>query len=161
MRCMARARELSSELTAALIDAGFTSPSGRASVRQLALASGIQPATLSRLFRGGVVNPSRDVVKKVAEALGQDPATLSSWIGSIWTDGRRPYEPPEGSEVLTPKQREIVDQIITAFIEVSRHKKSPPPLAFSSAAVAEISRRTKLAPGEVAKILKSPLGGAG
>lgn len=109
----------------ALLEAGFTGPTGAPSLRRLAEAMDVHPSTVSRVIRGTNARGARpDFVRKLAEALKRKPEVVAAWAGERWEAGLEAYSPPDGSETLTLRQREAADRMIRAFIEVNRRERS-------------------------------------
>lgn len=94
----------------------------RPSIRALARAA--QTATKSnrpsveavRRMLHGIVASEPETIAAVAEALRLDVRTVSSWAGTA-RSVVEPYRPPAEADLLTPKQRKAVDQIIRAMTD--------------------------------------------
>ncbi len=58
------------------------------SLRRLAARCGITPAYLSRVERGEVAPPGEETLKRLAEALGEDPDVTLAMAGKVSADLR-------------------------------------------------------------------------
>ena len=67
----------------------------------------------------GAAPPDRDSLRSLAAPLG---LSIEELEGLIETAQQQPdpYVPPAGSERLTPRQREVVTEVILAFLESNR-----------------------------------------
>ncbi|QDF15457.1 helix-turn-helix DNA-binding protein [Gordonia phage Mollymur] len=153
MARMPTSEELAEPWHSALVDAGFVGPQGIPSVRQLAVAIDVHPSTLSRLIRGANARqPRPELVQKVAKALKRKPQEIAEWAGEQWESGLGSYDPPEGSETLTLRQRESVDRIIRAFMEVNSRQRAR--RAIDSKMVRELAKATNKTRVQIADILE-------
>ncbi|NKY95590.1 helix-turn-helix domain-containing protein [Gordonia sputi] len=137
----------------ALLNAGFTGPHGDPSLRQLALAVDIHPSTVSRIIHGTNTRGARpEYLGRIAKALRTDPAKVAEWAKSEWREGPGPYTPPAGTEILALRQRETVDRVIRAFIEVNQRARTR--RALDSKTVVELAKATRRSRREIADILE-------
>lgn len=58
------------------------------SVRKLAARVGVQPSYLSKVERGEVAPPSEATIRRLADALGEDPDVLLALAGKVSADLR-------------------------------------------------------------------------
>ncbi|HWC20839.1 MAG TPA: hypothetical protein VG502_00940 [Flexivirga sp.] len=65
---------------------------------------------------GGTETPSDAIVSALAKALRLPVKLVASWVGQS-RELEEPYDPPEGSDRLTRKQREALDQLIRVMID--------------------------------------------
>lgn len=137
----------------ALLNAGFTGPYGDPSLRQLALAVDIHPSTVSRIMHGTNARGARaEHIEGIAKALRMDPVKVAEWAKSEWREGPGPYTPPAGTEILTLRQRETVNRVIRAFIEVNQRARTR--RALDSKMVIELAEATRMTRREIADILE-------
>lgn len=150
---MPNANELPEPWYTALTDAGYVGPYGEPSLRKLAEGIDAHPSTVSRLIRGANAKGARpELVAKIADALGRKPEDVASWAGEQWQAGLGPYSVPSGAESLTLRQRESVDRVIRAFIEVNRRERSR--RALDTKMVRQLAKATGKTRVEIADILE-------
>lgn len=95
---------------------------GISSERHLAREVGVHATTIGTMLRGTrATKPA--TLRKVADVLGLDVKTVTAWANqSLASQG--PYVPPERSELLSPTQRQALNMVITAMLEVHEESES-------------------------------------
>ena len=86
-----------------------------ASLRALAEDSGVHPSSLSSMMSGKTRNPAPVTVTKTAESLGMNEIEFRRLVG-LSARQPRPWTPPEYADLMTPKQRSVVESIIREFV---------------------------------------------
>lgn len=121
-------------------------------MRQLAERIGVHRSTVYRTVHGlNASAPLPGMVRALAEALGQSPATIASWTGSSFAAGATAYEPPDGTEYLSHRQRDALTLIINSMIaeaERARQRKS-----MNSRAVVRLAKVAEIPRWKAADIL--------
>lgn len=98
-----------------MVRAKATDPrNGRPSWTRLAELAGVGTSTISNMVRG-TKRTSPDTIQKVADVLRVSAQDVSAWLGLSRPVGTR-YEPPPEADLLTPRQREAVNELIRAIV---------------------------------------------
>ncbi|WP_436702159.1 helix-turn-helix domain-containing protein [Nocardioides sp. BYT-33-1] len=87
---------------------------GRPSWNQLAEIAEVSTSTITAMVSGGRAT-SATTIRKVAGALGVSPEEVSRWLGRS-RPVSDPYEPPAEADLLTPRQRKALTELIRAFV---------------------------------------------
>ena len=150
--------DLPDEWKNALIAAGMTTSAGEPSLRMLAQEVGVHPATISRMIKGANAGrPNSKLIKAVSRALDVPEKDVTEWTGHEWLNPTGEYIPPEGSAVLDHRQRETVNRIIQAFIDINlRERTGPRPRrSLDSKMVAKLAEKTGYTRPEMADLLEA------
>ncbi|MFF0710882.1 hypothetical protein, partial [Gordonia sputi] len=111
-----------------------------------------RPTATSRNFEANARGARAEHIEGIAKALRMDPVKVAEWAKSEWREGPGPYTPPAGTEILTLRQRETVDRVIRAFIEVNQRARTR--RALDSKMVIELAEATRMTRREIADILE-------
>lgn len=107
--------EPTGEWAKAMIRAKATDPrNGRPSWNMLAELSGVSTSTITKMI-GGERRTSPTTVRKVAQALRVAPEKVSGWL-QLATPVREAFEPPPEADLLTPRQRKAVTELIRSMV---------------------------------------------
>ncbi|QAU06590.1 immunity repressor [Gordonia phage Culver] len=116
---MQRNNEVPQPWHKAMLKQGLTNPrTGEPSYNALAKEAGLHTTTVVRLITGRA-DPrlvEKQTLERVAEALSVPLKKVTEWLGESWDATAPPYAPPTGSEVLTSRQRKVLDDLIRTFI---------------------------------------------
>ncbi|MDE8648164.1 helix-turn-helix transcriptional regulator [Rhodococcus qingshengii] len=90
-------------------------------MRQLAEMSGIHATTIQRIVdkRVGPQGASPETIQRLANALQVRESEVAKWAGQNW-NGNGPYVPPKEADLLGPRQRKALNEIIKAMAELQR-----------------------------------------
>lgn len=98
-----------------MIRAKATDPrNGRPSWNRLAELAGVGPSTITHMVRG-TKRTSPETIQRVADVLRVPAGEVSAWLGLTRRVGER-YAPPPEADLLTPRQREAVNELIRAIV---------------------------------------------
>lgn len=101
--------------------AGMVDPrTGEPSLQALSRETGIHPSSLSRIVTGRTKTPRLATVQSIAKALDTDVVTVAGWIGITWANAPEAWEPPEESALMSPRQREVVEELIRQLVKASQ-----------------------------------------
>lgn len=81
------------------------------SLRQVASRIGIEPAYLSKIERNEFAPPSEDVIRKLAEELGENPDMLLAMAGKVSTELRQ----------IVLKRPQLVGELLRNISEMPDH----------------------------------------
>ncbi|WP_329405492.1 hypothetical protein OG563_26890 [Nocardia vinacea] len=115
---MARGKTAAEPWASAMIAKGYTNPrTGEPSMRLLAEAADLGPATVHRLIGGeSGITPDPRTIRKIAAALDQPVRIIREWLA---VDGVG-WQPPAGMDILTAEDVEALDAIIARLIKMRR-----------------------------------------
>ncbi|WP_157978336.1 MULTISPECIES: hypothetical protein [Nocardia] len=106
-----------------MTEKGLVNPrTGKPSMRELAGAAGLAPATVQRLIgatatgSGHRNTPDTKTINKLAQALELSTDTIRDWFAIEGED----WEPPSGMNVLTQDDLMTVDAVILRLIAMRR-----------------------------------------
>lgn len=101
--------KLTNRLSQALVTAGYTdSRNGNPSVRALANDLDLNNSRVARFFFHGS-KMQLDARQRIADALGIELSELDSEVSATRVDS---YSPPEEANLLTPRERRLVNELI-------------------------------------------------
>jgi hypothetical protein len=106
--------EIPQRVSEAMVKAGAVDPrNGNPSLRQLGVMAGVHTTTVGNLILRGVrISPEN--LTAIAEVLRVKPDDLLEWCAG---EKVRLYSPPAGAELLSERERRIVDEMIRVLIE--------------------------------------------
>jgi len=93
------------------------------SLRQVAMAAGLEPSFLSKIERGIAPPPSEAKIKALAEALGEDPDVLLALAGKVSADLQEVIRKrPTLFADLLRQLRYAPDEDVTGMVKEARAK---------------------------------------
>ena len=103
--------------------AGLVAPdSGEPSIQAMNRETKIHPSAISRIISGRTRKPRPQTVMKMAQALGVSFVEVSQWLGQTWANFE-PWTPPAEANMLTPRQRDLVEAMIRELTKSNRNEK--------------------------------------
>ncbi|MBM4707840.1 XRE family transcriptional regulator [Rhodococcus hoagii] len=110
----------------AMEKAGAISPKTKqASMNALARMCGVHSTTIQRIIdrRTGARGVEADTIQKIADALQEPPSVVAGWIGQVWGENE-PYVPPKEADMLGPRERKALNEIIRSMAALQRETKA-------------------------------------
>lgn len=108
--------EITEPWASAFKEAGLVSPvTDEPSIQALSRESGVHPSAISRIIGGRTRKPRSSTILKISKALEREFVEVAGWVGLSW-QGHQEWTPPAESALLTPRQRDLLEDFIRELV---------------------------------------------